>query len=627
MNHRPTTHDPAVNTSTGQTPTASRLRASVFVSYSHDDKDEPWYKDVLEYLRQLSLGDQIHLWDDTELAPGADWATEIDRQLNAAKAAVFLISPTFLTSEFIAGEEVPKLLERHEQDGLVVHALVAKPCDWQDHPIASFLESRQLVHSLDSSLEEISGPERRRLLNKLVRQIRSELGVYRFRNSLDRRDQQMQEIESLLNVELGREVAGGNSSVVYKGRRTGVEVAVKALVAAPVSEAAQRELMHEYAQCSTLQHPAFVRIHQLEFHRGFCVATADWVPGQTLSKKIAMSANDAKKDRNAWWHQSTNVLLRIAEAVAEAHDKGSNYVNIDPNKIIMQGWAPRLYTIDLSSYVTRTDHALGLMSFSLSTLEHIAPELIARATGRGDPLAPALGVDADQPINRQLTDQYTLGTLALTLLEGRPPVQLSSLADIRHLLAFHEDPRGFQIDGVRLDERPWQRQFPGLARVIWRMVDPAPEARWASMEVVAAQLRALHRMQEATPAHGTEAKESYLSSVYGNDLFFQRFYARLLEASPEMAAMFQGANMEKQQRVLDNAVERLLNYRPNQKEPTTLTALRSGHRTLGVDAAHFEKFGHIFLATLAEQAGVDRSALDAWEAIIWPGIEYMSAPE
>lgn len=70
-------------------------------------------------------------------------------------------------------------------------------------------------------------------------------------------------------------------------------------------------------------------------------------------------------------------------------------------------------------------------------------------------------------------------------------------------------------------------------------------------------------------------------------------------------------------------IERLLNFRESQDEPTTLTSLAESHRHLGLTAQDFEIFGKSFIASLEGVAKVDIATRDAWEAVLWPGIEYL----
>ena len=600
------------------------VRNTVFLSYSHDDQGEDWYTDVKQYLQQLSLGgDDLQLWDDTNIKPGDDWRASIEAQLRGAKAAVFLVTPTFLTSQFIAGEEVPKLLERQALEGLVVHALIAKPCDWEEHAIGEFLRSHQLSHSPDRTLEEMEGPERRRTLNELVKQIKNTVGLYRHRNRHDRRTEKIRELESLLGVAIDKEIAGGDSSIIYRARKGEQVIAVKAMVSRPITDVGQEELKAEFNKCRTLQSPVFTRMFDLAFSNGYCVTTTDWIPGPKLSRQLVACQHN-RAERRRWQGKATAFLSKLASALAEADANGLRFLNIHPDKIRLYGddAAPRLYPIDLSTYVASSAHANGVFSFPMHALEYLAPEYVSKPAEREDPLAAEQADEAKRRM-RSLADQYALGMVALTILEGRAPVKVHALSDITRLMRFQQDPRGYAENGERLEDRQWRREMPGLARIIWRMLEPDPADRWQDMTAVSAQLRALLMAEFDTRAHGSEAKTTYSEHLMGNDGFYARFYAKLFAGSPEIEARFAQVDMRRQRAMLDAAIERVLNFRPNQREPTTLSQVANSHRHMGLTAEHFESFGLAFIEALAEEPSINRAALDAWEAIIWPAIEYL----
>ncbi len=71
----------------------------VFVSYAHADK-EFLDKELMLFLRQLGLGEQIALWHDQLIGTGDNWYAQIADRLDHAKVAILLITPAFLASKF-----------------------------------------------------------------------------------------------------------------------------------------------------------------------------------------------------------------------------------------------------------------------------------------------------------------------------------------------------------------------------------------------------------------------------------------------------------------------------------------------------------------------------------------------
>lgn len=72
----------------------------------------------------------LGLWDDRRIGAGEEWFTEIQQAIEAASVAVLLVSAHSLTSNFILREEVQRLLERRDAEGLRVFPIIISPCAW-----------------------------------------------------------------------------------------------------------------------------------------------------------------------------------------------------------------------------------------------------------------------------------------------------------------------------------------------------------------------------------------------------------------------------------------------------------------------------------------------------------------
>jgi len=102
------------------------------ILYSHSDM--AWTHRLKEHLKVLELEKIFTFWNDTKLRWGENWLTELDKSLETANIAVLLISPNFLTSDIISKKEISSLLERYQNDGLVVIPVLVRPCPWTKVP-------------------------------------------------------------------------------------------------------------------------------------------------------------------------------------------------------------------------------------------------------------------------------------------------------------------------------------------------------------------------------------------------------------------------------------------------------------------------------------------------------------
>ena len=141
---------------------------TLFISYSH--QDEEWKDRLVTHLKVLQMQGLLDLWDDRRIGAGIDWHPEIQAAMNRAHVAVLLVSADFLTSEFILGEEVPRLLQRRDEEGLRIFPVIVRPCAWQRVEWLARMQARPKdgrplsagdEHQIDADLaaivEEIAG--------------------------------------------------------------------------------------------------------------------------------------------------------------------------------------------------------------------------------------------------------------------------------------------------------------------------------------------------------------------------------------------------------------------------------------------------------------------------------------
>lgn len=111
--------------------------ATVFFSYSHKDEE---LRDELEtHLSMLKRDGSITSWHDRRILPGADFAQQIDENLESADVVLLLVSSYFLASDYCVEVEMRRALERHEQGECRIIPVILRPCDWHSAPFGHLL--------------------------------------------------------------------------------------------------------------------------------------------------------------------------------------------------------------------------------------------------------------------------------------------------------------------------------------------------------------------------------------------------------------------------------------------------------------------------------------------------------
>ncbi|HEY7127923.1 MAG TPA: TIR domain-containing protein, partial [Ktedonobacterales bacterium] len=137
------------------------IRTRAFVSYSH--KDEQHLQRLHIHLKPYIRDHKVDVWDDTHIAPGTNWHEEIEKGINSAKVAIFLVSADFLASEFIALNELPPLLEAAIHEGTQILSVILSPCAFKQSPLAQY----QTLNDPNKPLISLSKGKREEIWVKL----------------------------------------------------------------------------------------------------------------------------------------------------------------------------------------------------------------------------------------------------------------------------------------------------------------------------------------------------------------------------------------------------------------------------------------------------------------------------
>ncbi|MBE9180881.1 toll/interleukin-1 receptor domain-containing protein [Oculatella sp. LEGE 06141] len=158
----------------------------VFICYAHQDNessdpDRRWLNRLLVYLEPLNQQGKLQIWSDQQLEIGDTWDTEIKTRLHEVKAAVLLVSQALLGSKYIRNTELPVLLKRAKDDGVVILPIIVRSCqlnditfkypDPQHGPEELSLSTFQTANSPNKPLNSLEEHEQDRVLLKVAERL------------------------------------------------------------------------------------------------------------------------------------------------------------------------------------------------------------------------------------------------------------------------------------------------------------------------------------------------------------------------------------------------------------------------------------------------------------------------
>ncbi len=558
---------------------AESIRERIFISYSH--QDEAWLDRFLRMLKPAMGPNALDVWCDKDIEAGDDWKNSIDSRLNSATVAVLLVSDYFLASDFIAQVELPAILDAAVHRGLKIYwvPLSATTVEWT--PLGKY----QACWPPNQPLDSLVPHEQNRAIRDVCCQIydKSDQLVITSHEQRDLLRQNVQRvIPENLKIAVDEAIGGGDYSVVYSGTMDDKKVAIKVLVDSPLKKRTEN-FKKTAVLAADYEHPCFIRVRQV------CVDAEPHC--------LIMDYMDAAMVADVLAHNGplpidlvTKLIQGLVEALEEHHTHGLIYGGIYPQDVFLDP-SPRLRisALGISSYLSRQDHFKGNFPANCRATTYIGPEQYY-----GDSLS-------------QKSDQYALGLFTFELLQGEPPFRVTCAADYARKPEFFNDPAAYA--------GAWKERHPALAQIVFRMLHQDPNERWPSMSAIAEALKGLD------PEAVMLAKGSYRAHCQGNHDFYAKFYDRFFARCPETQKLF--GDLTQQYTKLDYAMQFLLNFRHQAVEPTVLTPVAERHRALNVTPRQFDEFAAALMDTLRDVCHEDEAVLQAWQATIAPGFQYL----
>lgn len=138
------------------------MERCVFVTLSN--KDKRFLNEMLDYLFSHFEEDAIDIWDETRMQQEAEWASEFEKCLNEALAAVVLISPNYLISHYNHLEHLYRLLREAESNAVIVRCIAISDSSYDLFDFNDFV----FLTDYNTELIKLKEEDRKALWAKLL---------------------------------------------------------------------------------------------------------------------------------------------------------------------------------------------------------------------------------------------------------------------------------------------------------------------------------------------------------------------------------------------------------------------------------------------------------------------------
>jgi hypothetical protein len=251
-----------------------------------------------------------------------------------------------------------------------------------------------------------------------------------------------------------RQLGFGGAGEVWRAKdeRLGRDVAIKVLLPHLSTDTEKlRRFAEEARAAGTLNHPNILTVHDVGEHDGTPYLVSECLEGRSLRERLKAGPMSVA--------EATSVALGIAQGLAAAHERGIIHRDLKPeNTFLKSDGGTKLLDFGLAKLKLpaasgRKDADDTALSMIAGTAAYMAPE-----QARGESSDPR-------------SDLFALGVMMYEMLGGQHPFRGASVFETLHAILTKEPADLLEVN---------ERVPPALGRIVMRLLQKSPEARFQS---------------------------------------------------------------------------------------------------------------------------------------------------
>jgi serine/threonine protein kinase/formylglycine-generating enzyme required for sulfatase activity len=299
------------------------------------------------------------------------------------------------------------------------------------------------------------------------------------------------------------QLGAGGMGEVYLAEDTKLnrKVAIKLLPAGSLeSENANRRLLREAQSAAKLDHPNICGILEVSEEDGRNFICMQYVEGETLEARMKRNRVDNRHPLDL--SESLAIAIQVADALAEAHARGTIHRDIKPSNIMVTargavkvmdfGLAKLIKQTDVIQSEAETEALLSTPGALIGTLPYMSPEQVHGETLDGR------------------SDIFSFGVVLYEMISGQQPfTNKSSAATASAILTLEPAPLA-----------RFSKETPAeLERIVSKALHKNADERYQTARDLLIDLRHLrdelefqHRLERSTPPGSKEVESGAASS-------------------------------------------------------------------------------------------------------------------